>query len=66
LKKQAIKAFVFVGLLLSLSAIDVYARGDTMIRKVEIPFDFSIGNKTYPAGAYRVTRVTQDKTMIQQ
>jgi len=36
-----------------------------MIRKVEIPFDFSVGNKTYPAGTYRITRVTPDKTVIQ-
>jgi len=65
LKKQAVKTFVLLGILLSLSAIYVYAREATMIRKVEIPFDFSVGNKTYPAGTYRITRVTPDKTVIQ-
>jgi len=65
LKKQAIKAFVFVGLFLSLSAIYVYARGNTLIRKVEIPFAFSVGNKSFPAGVYSVTRVTPDKTVLQ-
>jgi len=64
LKKQAIKTFVLSGILLSLSAIYVYARGATLIRKVEIPFDFSIGDKTFPAGAYGVTRVNQDKIML--
>jgi hypothetical protein len=65
LKKQAIKAFVLLSFLLSLSAIYVYARGATLIRKVEIPFDFSVKDKTFPAGVYNVTRVTQDKSVLQ-
>jgi hypothetical protein len=65
LKKQAIKTFVLLGILLSLSASHVYAQGATLIRKVEIPFAFSVGNKTFPAGAYRVTRVTPDKSVLQ-
>ena len=65
MKKQAIKAFVLLGFLLSLSAIHVYAKGNMLISKVEIPFDFSIGDKTLPAGTYSITRVTQDKIVIQ-
>jgi hypothetical protein len=65
LKKQGIKAFVLLSLLLSLSAIYVYARGNTLIRKVEIPFDFSVRDETFPAGAYSVTRVNQDKSILQ-
>ncbi len=64
MKKRAINAFVLLSLLLSLSAIYVYAKGNTLIRKVEIPFDFSVRNKTFPAGVYSVSRVTQDKRVL--
>jgi hypothetical protein len=64
LKKQAIKPFVLLSLLLSLSALNVYAQGDKPIRKVEIPFDFSVRDKTLPAGVYSISRVNQDKTML--
>jgi len=64
LKKIDIKSFVLLGLLLSVSAIYVYAQGKPLIQKVEIPFAFSIGEKTFPAGAYSVTRVNQDKSML--
>ncbi|MCI0390024.1 MAG: hypothetical protein MOB07_14840 [Acidobacteria bacterium] len=64
MKKQGIKAFVLFGLLLSVSAIYVNAVGKTLIRKVEIPFDFSVGDKTFPAGVYSVTSVNQEKIML--
>jgi hypothetical protein len=64
LKKQAIKAFVLLGLFLSLSAIHVNAQNKTLVRKVEIPFDFSVRDKTFPAGAYSVTRVNQEKSIL--
>src|SRR5215470_8263029 len=64
LKKQAIKAFVLLSLLLPLSAIYVHAQGQTLIRKVKIPFDFSVNDKTFPAGVYSVTRVNQEKVML--
>jgi hypothetical protein len=57
------KAFVLLGLL-SLSAIYGYAKGETLIRKVEIPFSFSVRDKTFPAGTYTISRVNQDKTLI--
>jgi hypothetical protein len=64
LKKQAIKAFVLLSLLLAVSAIYVNAQTKTLIRNVEIPFDFSVGNKTFPAGVYNVTSVNQEKIML--
>jgi hypothetical protein len=64
LKKQGIKAFVVLGLLLSVSAVCANAQGKTLIRKVEIPFDFSANNKTFPAGVYTVTSVNQEKIML--
>jgi len=64
LKKQAVKAFVLLSLLLPLSAIYVYGQGKTLIREAKIPFDFSVGAKTFPAGVYSVTRVNQEKIML--
>ena len=64
MKKQAIKAFVLLSLLLPLSAIYVYGQGRTLIREAKIPFDFSVGDKTFPAGVYSVTRVNQEKIML--
>jgi hypothetical protein len=64
LKKQAIKAFVLLSLLLPLSAIYVYGQGKTLVREAKIPFDFSVGAKTFPAGVYSVTRVNQEKIML--
>ena len=64
MKKQAIKAFVLLSLLLPLSAIYVYGQGNTLIRGAKIPFDFSVGDKTFPAGVYSVTRVNQEKVML--
>jgi hypothetical protein len=64
LKKQAIKAFALLSLLLSVSAIHVYAQGKPLIRKVEIPFDFSVRDKTFPAGTYSITRVNQEKALL--
>ena len=64
MKKQAIKAFVLLSLLLPLSAIYVYGQGKTLIREAKIPFDFSVGAKTFPAGVYSITRVNQEKIML--
>ena len=64
MKKQAIKAFVLLSLLLSLSAIYGYAQSQTLVRKVKIPFDFTMGDKNFPAGVYSVTRVNQEKVML--
>src|SRR5262245_16396841 len=35
-----------------------------LIRKVKIPFDFSVSDKTFPAGVYSVTRVNAEKIML--
>lgn len=61
MKKQAINAFVLLSLLLSLSAISASAQGRMLINKVEIPFDFSVRDKTLPAGTYSIASIIQDK-----
>ncbi len=64
MKKQMIKAFVALGVLLAVSANYVNAFGKPLIRKVEIPFDFSIGDKSFPAGVYNIASVNQEKVML--
>jgi len=64
LKMQAIKAFVLLSLLLPLSAIYVYGQGRTLVRGAKVPFDFSVGDKKFPAGVYSVTRVNPEKIML--
>ena len=60
MKKLAINVSILLSLVFSLSTISVYAQSKTLISKMEIPFDFSIRDKTLPAGAYRVERIFQD------
>jgi hypothetical protein len=64
MKKLAINVFALLSLIFSLSTISVYAQSETLISKVEIPFDFSIRDKTLPAGIYRVERIFQDVLLI--
>ena len=64
LKKQALRAFVLLSILFSLSANNVYAHGAVLINRVDIPFDFSVGAKKFPAGVYNITRVNQEKIIL--
>jgi len=64
MKRLAVNAFTLLSLIFSLSAISVYAQSRTLISKVKIPFDFSIRDKTLPAGVYSVERIFQDALLI--
>ncbi len=64
MKKLAFNVSILLSLIFSFSAISVYAQSRTLISKVEIPFDFSIRDKTLPAGVYRVERIFQDVILI--
>lgn len=64
MKKLAFNVFTLLSLICSLTATSVYAQSKTLISKVEIPFDFSIRDKTLPAGVYRVERIFQDALLI--
>jgi len=64
MKRLAVNAFTLLSIIFSLSAISVYAQSRTLISKVKIPFDFSIRDKTLPAGVYRVERIFQDALLI--
>ncbi len=44
--------FGFLAAILGISAIDTSAQGRTL--RVDIPFDFTVGKTTLPAGQYRI------------
>jgi hypothetical protein len=57
MKKQVIKIFSMLSLAVTLTVAAVYANPtDTL--KANIPFDFSVGNKTLPGGVYTVRPIT--------
>ncbi|MGH9844512.1 MAG: hypothetical protein ACREEM_37800 [Blastocatellia bacterium] len=58
MKKQALKIFSMLSLAVALAAVAVYANPASSPLKANIPFDFSVGDKTLPAGAYTVTPLT--------
>lgn len=64
MKKLTLIGITLSLLLGSLPAINTYAQGNILISKVEIPFDFSVRDKTLPAGTYRITRVFQDNNLL--
>jgi hypothetical protein len=57
MKKQVLKIFSMLSLAVTLTVAAVYAN-PTGALKANIPFDFSVGNKTLPAGVYTVAPTT--------
>ena len=53
MKKQALRIFSMMSFLVMLAAAAVQADPPRGVR-ADIPFDFIVGNKTYPAGSYAV------------
>ncbi|MCI0389070.1 MAG: hypothetical protein MOB07_09955 [Acidobacteria bacterium] len=62
MKKQSINAFVFL-ILFTLAAASAYGQ-DIIISKVKIPFDFSVRDKTLPAGTYSVKSMVEGNGML--
>lgn len=62
MKKQVLKIFSMVSLAVTLAAAAVYANPAGPL-KANIPFDFSVGNKTLPAGVYTVASITVTDTL---
>jgi len=52
MKKQALKIFTMLNLLLMLTAVSVAAQSERS--KIAIPFSFIVGEKALPAGEYTV------------
>ena len=64
MKKQVLKALSLASLIFALTGPNVSANIGEPI-KVNIPFAFTAGNKTLPAGAYRVRNLTSETLLIQ-
>ena|ERR1051326_9058444 len=63
MKKQALKVFSLLSLSVMLAVVSVYANPTGSI-KANIPFDFSVGDKTLPAGAYTVAASTTPDVLL--
>ncbi len=57
MKKQVLKIFSMLSLAVTLAVAAVYANPAGRL-KANIPFDFSVGNETLPAGVYTVAPMT--------
>src|SRR5262245_2195366 len=64
MKNQVLKALSLASLVFALMAPTVSANISEPI-KVNIPFAFTVRNKTLPAGAYRVSNLTSEMLQIQ-
>jgi hypothetical protein len=59
MKKVILKSFALLMLTMALAALAVQAQSARLM-KANIPFSFTIGNQTLPAGEYTVRPVNQD------
>ena len=64
MKKQSLQ-FIAMTLILGLSAIYISASPFSDTFRIEIPFDFQVGSKTYDAGTYSFKRVTQSQLVFE-
>ena len=53
MKKQTLKTVVVLNLLLILTALSAFAQSSRS-KVTNIPFSFTVGNKTLPAGQYKI------------
>ena len=64
MKRQLLTVLATLSLLITLAAAPVRAQSDLRLR-VSIPFEFTVGDKTLPAGEYVVKYVFNNSLMIQ-
>lgn len=68
MKKKVVKGLIKGGLLIAMIAMMVGqpAKAQSLVYGVRanIPFDFKVGDKTFSAGQYAVSRVQQDDAVI--
>jgi hypothetical protein len=63
MKKQVLKIFSMLSLAVTLAVAAVYANPVRPL-KANIPFDFSVENKTLPAGVYTVESMTTPSLLL--
>ncbi len=54
MKRQVLSKVLATGLLAALTVASAYAVGSTVLLKVKIPFSFSVGQSSLPAGEYTI------------
>ena len=62
MKQQALRTIAILGFLLMLTAAPAYSQAEQL--RANIPFPFIVGEKTLPAGTYRVERVRTDSSLV--
>jgi hypothetical protein len=65
MKKRSLRIFLMFSVLAILSVSSIQAQSGN-VQTANIPFEFMVGNNTFPAGLYSVTRVNpqSDKTAL--
>jgi hypothetical protein len=63
MKKQKFKTLLALNLLLILTAVSVFAQSSRS-KVTNIPFSFTVGNKTLPAGQYTFERYRKDSDNV--
>ena len=56
MKKPGLRIFLMLGLLVILAPLPAYAQSSGE-QTASIPFSFVVGDKAFPAGEYRITRI---------
>jgi hypothetical protein len=68
MKKKIVNGLIKGGLLIAMVAVMAGqpAKAQSLVYglRANIPFDFKVGDKTFPAGRYSVNRVQQDDAVI--
>jgi hypothetical protein len=64
MKKQVLKIFSMLSLFVTLAVGSVYAQSELRL-KVNIPFEFSVGDEALPAGEYTVRQLSQGFLVIE-
>jgi hypothetical protein len=62
--KKLYSTFAMMGLFLMLAFVSVSAQSKGRI-EINVPFDFSLGNQTLPAGAYSIRQLSQTSMLIE-
>ena len=62
MKQQALRTIATLGFLLMLTALPAYSQAEQL--RANIPFPFIVGEKTLPAGTYRVEGVRRDSKLL--
>ena len=56
MRKQSLRIFLMIGLVAILAPLSAQAQSSSE-QTANIPFSFTVGDKTFPAGEYRVVRL---------